>query len=1279
MVHTHSNHQPARSGSALGCLISVITLLSLVMAALLPTLGARAQAGEPTQTQTPTTAAQATATAEVLTETPQEAPSPAPEATQELPTLTPTSQFSTSTASQDASPSPSPSATAPVDTQTPTSVETQASPACPNGEKNATIKLDGITISICAPILPGEFIVPDPSSSDQIATAATLNPYHEFSITAIPYGMRVSTETLPPAGAGLAAEYLQELKEARTAQDGHVEDGLAVSIFGTQARSIASLVKIRIHGSTSSKVAIVEWVADAGERLWIIRYSQEILDDDRPAVAIIGDMIQFMADVAISSPDIATPSTSAKYFAAPNPPPQGGKLAAQSAGDLPFPSWWSGDCDKNNYPGSYPLGGIYLGVKACGPISTSRVVQFFPKAWGELEWQCVELSMRFLYLAYHILPYSANGNQVVENYQPHDTDDVTLVKISNGTKYIFPQAGDVLSYGPTSLYGHTSVVTGSNVDGSGNGTITIIEQNVSNPSNGMETLKVTSWTVTSWMVISGWLHGKNPLPSLSSITPTNILQGSTGLVLTVFGKNFTSGSTVRWNGASLPTAFVSSTELIAAVPNSNITSSGTASVTVHNPGPGGGNSSAKTFTINNTIPVLTNLSPTTVLIGSSSFTMTVNGSNYQKTSKVLWNNVALTTTYVSSTKLTASVPSSKLVKAGVFNIVVSTPNPGGGMSAALTLTVKYRVPTVASISPTSALTNANDVTLTVNGTYFAPTAIVRLNGADLATTYTSSTKLTAVIPAANMTLAASLPISVFNPGPGGGLSASSTGLNFKINNPLPALTSISPGQVTAGASTFSLTVNGKNFVTTSQVRWNGSALSTTFVNPTQLTAQVTAQLAANPGWMNITVNNPTPAGGTSGTLVFKVVSQTPGVCAAAKNISIGASDTNNNGGPGSTNNIDTYKITTADVHGPEFTYLFKTAEGATVAVNIWDTSVTLKVFLIDGGSGSCNAANVLSYGSKVVFKALANHDYYFVVDGYAGAAGSYRIVVDSFTPMDGTQLQTARPIFHWPAVPGAKTYTLQASTSTSFSTLLVNKSTSSTTYATDTALPSNKQIYWRVKTNTGSYIYMPNQRLGFKTGNPPSLPKLSYPSSNGLLTSYTPLLDWSTSSLPSGVSLSHYEVQVALDSTFKKVVITGVPTASAFQVDPPGLTPNTKYYWRVQAIGSNGSTSNWTIGGYFRAAMLPTSLVAPPNTTNPALTTLRPTFSWNPLTNITSYTIQISTGSSFITTKINTKVTGTSYTPASNLTASKTFYWRVRAEGANGPSLWSPTFSFKTP
>jgi hypothetical protein len=145
------------------------------------------------------------------------------------------------------------------------------------------------------------------------------------------------------------------------------------------------------------------------------------------------------------------------------------------------------------------------------------------------------------------------------------------------------------------------------------------------------------------------------------------------------------------------------------------------------------------------------------------------------------------------------------------------------------------------------------------------------------------------------------------------------------------------------------------------------------------------------------------------------------------------------------------------------------------------------------------------------------------------------------------------------------------------------------------------------------------------------------------------------------------------------MVIDQSTSQSSYPVSSPGFTPNTKYYWRVQAFGSNANNSNWSGASYFRAAMLPTSLISPANSTSPALTTSRPTFNWNLVTGAGSYTIQILTTSTFSSTVVNTKASGTSYVPTKDLPLSKVLYWRVRAEGANGPSPWSQTFSFSTP
>jgi len=72
----------------------------------------------------------------------------------------------------------------------------------------------------------------------------------------------------------------------------------------------------------------------------------------------------------------------------------------QTISNLPSPSWWNGNCDANNYPGSYQLGNAnYRGLVACGPPKTTHTVHFYPGAYGIYEWQCVELSMRYLYLA----------------------------------------------------------------------------------------------------------------------------------------------------------------------------------------------------------------------------------------------------------------------------------------------------------------------------------------------------------------------------------------------------------------------------------------------------------------------------------------------------------------------------------------------------------------------------------------------------------------------------------------------------------------------------------------------------------------------------------------------------------------------------------------------------------------------------------------------------------------------------------------------------------------
>src|SRR5262249_58095767 len=109
--------------------------------------------------------------------------------------------------------------------------------------------------------------------------------------------------------------------------------------------------------------------------------------------------------------------------------------------------------------------------------------------------------------------------------------------------------------------------------------------------------------------------GANPMPTSRRRGQSSAVQGWSGFVRTVAGTNFIAASVVQWNGGPRATTFVSATQLTASIPASDLTTAGSASVTVVNPAPGGGTSGALTFTITaaNPRPHLTAPAPRSAL------------------------------------------------------------------------------------------------------------------------------------------------------------------------------------------------------------------------------------------------------------------------------------------------------------------------------------------------------------------------------------------------------------------------------------------------------------------------------------------------------------------------------------------------------------------------------------------------------------------------------------------------------------------------------------------
>ena len=95
-----------------------------------------------------------------------------------------------------------------------------------------------------------------------------------------------------------------------------------------------------------------------------------------------------------------------------------------------------------------------------------------------------------------------------------------------------------------------------------------------------------------------------------------------------------------------------------------------------------------------------------------------------------------------------------------------------GIASALsnTIAVSNPVPATTSISPISKTAGDSGFTLTVSGTNFISSSVVRFNGLDRTTAFVSAVQLTASILSSDITGAGSFSVTVFNSTPGGGVS-----------------------------------------------------------------------------------------------------------------------------------------------------------------------------------------------------------------------------------------------------------------------------------------------------------------------------------------------------------------------------------------------------------------------------------------------------------------------------------------------------------------------------
>lgn len=154
-----------------------------------------------------------------------------------------------------------------------------------------------------------------------------------------------------------------------------------------------------------------------------------------------------------------------------------------------------------------------------------------------------------------------------------------------------------------------------------------------------------------------------------------------------------------------------------------------------------------------------------------------------------------------------------------------------------------------------------------------------------------------------------------------------------------------------------------------------------------------------------------------------------------------------------------------------------------------------------------------------------------------------------------------------------------------------------------------------------------------------------------------------------------YTIELSTDPAFATIDISRNAGINFALV--PALLGSTTYYWRVKS-NNGGHESVYSAVRSFYSATAAAQLIYPPDSSSGI--NLNPVFSWNLVTSADSYTLQVSTTSTFTTQSMVYNTAGIIATSqqVSGLNPNQLYYWRVRSASGSTQGFYSVKFSFTT-
>jgi outer membrane protein assembly factor BamB len=345
-----------------------------------------------------------------------------------------------------------------------------------------------------------------------------------------------------------------------------------------------------------------------------------------------------------------------------------------------------------------------------------------------------------------------------------------------------------------------------------------------------------------------------PGPSITAVSPGNLARGATR-TFTLTGSGFSgtpsvfvSSTRVRVNSVQVTSPTTLSVKLTAT----STADIGPRDIVVVQSGPVADTCSS-CLTVD-PAPTLSSVTPDSIPAGETA-TVSFAGTNLKSGAKVT-SATGITfgsTTFVSSSQLTAQATVGPSVTPGSYNVTIANPDAGTATCTDCLTVIATPTPTLTAVSPNEVGQQSPKITLLLTGTDFTTNSVVAFSASGIVTYsqhYTSPTSLSVTIAAQRQATLGAGNVTVTTPG------GSATCTGCLVIDPYPALTKISPNSIASGTAA-QITVTGTNFV-------SGLSVTTTIPGATVSTpANVTSTSAS----VQVTV----PSGTTAGNYVLRVV------------------------------------------------------------------------------------------------------------------------------------------------------------------------------------------------------------------------------------------------------------------------------------------------------------------------------------------------------------------------------------------------------------------------